>query len=108
MATHRYTHAIVCRIANRFKTHASELNGEVNLIEARKQHELLSKTLREIGVDVIELPPDESYPDSVFVEDTAIVCNGTALICRPGLPSRQKEVIIQICLLKFIAFLREY
>lgn len=92
MAAHRYTHAIVCRISNCFKTSAAELYGEVDLSEARQQHEKLCKTLRELGVDVIELPPDESQPDSVFVEDTAVVCNGTALICRPGLPSRQKEV----------------
>ncbi|XP_054708961.1 N(G),N(G)-dimethylarginine dimethylaminohydrolase 1-like [Uloborus diversus] len=94
MAAHRYTHALVCRISNSFKTSASDLQADVNLIEARKQHEEFCKTLRELKVDVIELPPDETQPDSVFIEDTAIVCNGTALICRPGLPSRQKEVDI--------------
>lgn len=29
---------------------------------------------------------------SVFVEDTAVVVNGTALITKPGAPSREKEV----------------
>ncbi|KFM64094.1 N(G),N(G)-dimethylarginine dimethylaminohydrolase 1, partial [Stegodyphus mimosarum] len=100
MAPHRYTHAIVCRIPNCFKTNVAELLGEIDLIEARKQHEELCKTLRELGVDVIELPPDESQPDCVFVEDTAIVCNGTALICRPGLPTRQKEVDIVRTIIK--------
>lgn len=48
--------------------------------------------LREIGLDVIELPADENHPDCMFVEDIAVVCNGTALLTRPGHPSREKEV----------------
>jgi N-dimethylarginine dimethylaminohydrolase len=44
-------------------------------------------------LDVIELAADESLPEGVFVEDTAVICDGTALICRPGLPGRIKEVI---------------
>ena len=47
---------------------------------------------RKLGLDVIELPADESLPEGVFVEDTAVVCDGVALICRPGLPGRLKEV----------------
>ncbi|GFS31760.1 n(G),N(G)-dimethylarginine dimethylaminohydrolase 1 [Trichonephila inaurata madagascariensis] len=100
MAARRCTHAIVSRIPDCFKTNAAELCGEIDLPLARKQHEELRKVLRDLGVDVIELPPDESQPDCVFVEDTAIVCNGTALICRPGLPTRQKEVDIVRSILK--------
>ena len=48
--------------------------------------------LREIGLDVIELPADEKHPDCVFVEDVAVVCNGTALLTRPGHPDRKNEV----------------
>jgi len=48
---------------------------------------------RKLGLDVIELPADESLPEGVFVEDTAVICDGIALICRPGLPGRIKEVI---------------
>lgn len=43
-------------------------------------------------MDVIELPPDENLPECVFVEDTAVVCNGVALITRPGAQNRQQEV----------------
>lgn len=53
--------------------------------------------LRDLGLDVLELPPDENFPECVFVEDTAVVCNGIALICRPGDPNRQKEVSVQQC-----------
>lgn len=34
---------------------------------------------------------DEACPDCVFVEDTAVILDGKALITRPGAPSRQLE-----------------
>lgn len=87
MAAPRYTHAVVCRIPLSLRT-----RGEIELDEAKKQHEAYVRLLRELGLDVIELPPDENLPECVFVEDTAVVCNGTALITRPGAPHREKEV----------------
>jgi dimethylargininase len=48
--------------------------------------------LRELGLEIIELSRDDENPDSCFVEDTAVVHNGKALICRPALQSRQGEV----------------
>ena len=38
------------------------------------------------------LPPDERFPDSAFVEDTAIIADRVAIITRPGAPSRAGEV----------------
>ncbi|XP_046395745.1 N(G),N(G)-dimethylarginine dimethylaminohydrolase 1 isoform X1 [Ischnura elegans] len=87
MASFRFTHAVVCRIPLSFRT-----RGEIELEEARRQHEAFVRLLREIGLDVIELPPDEGLPESVYVEDTAVVCNGIALITRPGSQTRVKEV----------------
>jgi len=43
-------------------------------------------------VDVIELQADDTLPDSTFVDCIAVICNGTALICRSHLISRRKEV----------------
>lgn len=57
------------------------------------KHLLIYSLLREIGLDVIELPPDENFPECAFVEDSAVICNGIALITRPGAPHRQKEVV---------------
>lgn len=48
--------------------------------------------LRELELDVIEMPQDEELPESVFIEDTAVVCNNIALMTRPGNPTRLKEV----------------
>lgn len=86
MAAVKFTHAIVCRVPNSFKS------KDINFEEAKRQHETYVRILRNIGLDVIELPPDESLPDGVYVEDTAVVCNGIALITRPGNPARLKEV----------------
>uniref|UniRef100_A0A1B6CDY2 Uncharacterized protein n=1 Tax=Clastoptera arizonana TaxID=38151 RepID=A0A1B6CDY2_9HEMI len=62
------------------------------LKKQKKQHENYVRLLRNIGLDVIELPPDEALPEGVYIEDTAVVCNGIALITRPGNPARLKEV----------------
>jgi dimethylargininase len=50
------------------------------------------RALRDDGVQVTELPPDEAYPDGTFVEDTAIVTARGAILTRPGAPSRAGEV----------------
>lgn len=87
MSTLRYTHAIVARVPR-------SLNGkfEIKVDEARRQHENFVKLLRELGLDVIELPPDEDLPESVFIEDTAVIVNGIVLISKPGNIQRRKEV----------------
>lgn len=60
---------------------------------AKEQHKQFCSLLREIGgLDVIELPPDDELPDSVFVETSAVICNGVALISKSDNPMRQKEV----------------
>lgn len=87
----RYTHAIVARVSSSF-TAALGAYDPINLTEARLEHQAYVALLRNLGLDVIELPSDESLPDSPFVEDTAVICNGLALMCRPGHPSRLREV----------------
>ncbi|XP_055617104.1 N(G),N(G)-dimethylarginine dimethylaminohydrolase 1 isoform X1 [Toxorhynchites rutilus septentrionalis] len=91
----RYTHAITCRIPLSLRT-----RGEIDLEEAKLQHEAYVRQLRDLGLDVIELPPDENLPECPFVEDCAVVCNGIALICRPGDPNRLKEVDAVRCMLR--------
>ena len=49
-------------------------------------------TFRKLGLDVIELQADDTLPDSLFIDCVAVICNGTALIARPHLISRRKEV----------------
>jgi dimethylargininase len=59
---------------------------------AKKEFEAYVQLLRELELDVIEMPQDEESPESVFIEDTAIVCNNIALLTKPGNANRLKEV----------------
>lgn len=47
--------------------------------------------LEAAGVAVEVLPPSEDYPDSIFVEDTALVFAEAAILLRPGAASRAGE-----------------
>lgn len=100
MSPFRFTHAIVCRVPDSYKSSAVGVSGSVDLAKARKQHETYVAVLREIGLDVIELPPDENHPDCCFVEDVAVVCNGTALLTKPGHPARKNETEYMRSILK--------
>ena len=47
---------------------------------------------RKLGLDVIELQADDTLPESAFVDCISVICNGTALMAKPHLISRKKEV----------------
>lgn len=47
--------------------------------------------LKEAGVRVTELPALEAFPDSIFVEDPALVFSEAAILLRPGAASRLGE-----------------
>lgn len=59
---------------------------------ARRQHREYASALSRAGLELVQLEPDETFPDGCFVEDCALVADGTALITRPGAPSRRGEV----------------
>lgn len=90
----RYSHAIVRCIPASLPAAAlrMENQGEVDLENARREHAVYVEALKKLGLQVHELAADEQFPDCVFVEDAAVVVGGTALITRPGAPSRRKEV----------------
>ncbi len=57
-----------------------------------EQHENYIRTLRKCGVELHILEADEKYPDSTFVEDTAIVNEKCVIITNPGAQSRKGEI----------------
>ncbi len=59
---------------------------------AREQHEAYVRALRKAGARVHYLPRNDGQPDSVFVEDIAVVIGGKALLTRPGSDSRRLEL----------------
>jgi dimethylargininase len=58
---------------------------------AQSQHHAYVQALKELGCAVLELPAEADLPDSVFVEDTAVVLPEAALLTRPGADSRKPE-----------------
>ena len=56
------------------------------------EHGRYVEALEACGLGVEILPPLENYPDSIFVEDPALVFTGAAILLRPGAASRMGEV----------------
>ena len=64
----------------------------INYFTALKQHQNYVSTLKQIGGKILSLPPENSLPDSTFVEDTAFVFGETAFLCSAKEKSRRNEV----------------
>jgi dimethylargininase len=70
---------------------------------ALQQHEQYCMALKQCGLALTRLEPDPDYPDSTFVEDTAVLTARTAVLARPGAPSRMgeaaqmRDVLTQFC-----------
>jgi len=86
------TKAIVCEPCRNFSDGETSVDlGKPDYDLALRQHEAYCRALESCGLSLIRLPADERYPDSTFVEDTAIVTERGAVITRPGAPSRLSE-----------------
>lgn len=66
--------------------------GAPILQKALEQHERYCEALQQCGLTLIRLEADLRYPDSTFVEDTAILTERCAILTRPGAISRAGEV----------------
>ncbi|MBK7168786.1 MAG: dimethylargininase [Gammaproteobacteria bacterium] len=85
--------AITRTISERFRdcelTHIAR--EPIDMQRAVAQHEAYENALRALDVSVVRLPAEPSLPDSVFVEDCAVVLDECAIITRPGAASRRAE-----------------
>jgi dimethylargininase len=63
----------------------------IDLAKAQAQHHRYEKILESLGVRVISLPAEPALPDSMFVEDPAIVLDELAVILPLGTDSRRAE-----------------
>jgi dimethylargininase len=63
----------------------------INLSLARRQHEAYCGTLRDLGLELIWVDPDDRFPDCCFVEDPAVVAGDTAIVTRMGVSTRVGE-----------------
>ena len=67
--------------------------GKPDFLLALSQHRHYVEALEQCGLIVTTLPADPLFPDSCFVEDTAVVIDEAAIITNPGAASRRDEVI---------------
>lgn len=89
----RFTRAIVRPPGSNFVAGLTTSNLGAPIYEkALQQHEAYCQGLRQCGLELTELPIDLRYPDSTFVEDTAVLTPHSAILTHPGAASREGEV----------------
>jgi dimethylargininase len=77
------------RLAEGLVTHIERQPVDVPL--AMRQWEAYVAALVEAGWEVIEAPPIEECPDSVFIEDVVVMYGDRAVVTRPGADERKPE-----------------
>ena len=63
----------------------------IDLAKARLQHHRYEALLEKLGARLMSLPEEAQLPDSMFVEDPAIVLDEIAIICSLGTETRRQE-----------------
>ncbi|MFI5176884.1 MAG: dimethylarginine dimethylaminohydrolase family protein [Terriglobia bacterium] len=90
-----FKHAVVRPPAPNFAAGLTTSDlGAPNYAKALEQHQRYCEALQHCGLALTNLEADPRYPDSTFVEDTAILTNRFAVLTRPGAVSRKGEVAI--------------
>jgi len=77
------------RLSEGLVTHIERTAIDIDL--AIQQWSEYVGVLRNVGWVVHEVPPLESAPDGVFVEDTVVMYRDTAIVTRPGAEVRRAE-----------------
>lgn len=85
------TRAVSPRIADGELTHLER--HPIDVDAARAQHAAYARALEMLGCEVHEVDAAPEYPDSVFIEDIAVVFDEIAVITRPGAESRRGETL---------------
>lgn len=90
--SYRFTHAITRAIADSAVAGLRAVDtGAPDLARFRQHHADYVAALQSTGAEVIELPALADFPDSCFVEDSALCLREGAIAMRPGAPSRLGE-----------------
>lgn len=69
----------------------AEDRGSPTYEGVKAEHDAYLTAMRDAGVKATVLPPLEAYPDSIFVEDPALVFTEGAIVLRPGAATRVRE-----------------
>ena len=90
---YRFSRAIVRRPGRSLIAGITEANqGIPDYGNALKQHQAYINALVQCGINVEVLDAVEAFPDSVFIEDVAVMTPHCAIITRPGAPTRSGEI----------------
>jgi len=93
MTHNRFTIAIVRKPGRSMIHGLTTANlGIPDYEKALFQHESYVRVLESCGLQVLTLEADEKYPDSTFIEDTALLTPKCAIITNPGALSRKGEI----------------
>jgi dimethylargininase len=84
-----WTRAVSPRLADCELTHLQR--QPIDMEKALRQHAAYEAALAEAGLEIVRLPPLDHHPDGTFVEDTALILGGHAILLHPGVESRQGE-----------------
>jgi len=84
-----FTRAVSPRLADCQLTHLERV--PIDPAKASEQHSSYERALCDAGLEIVRLPELPGDPDAVFVEDTALLLDGHAVIARPGAASRIGE-----------------
>jgi dimethylargininase len=88
----RFTNAIVRPPSASIADGISSVSlGKPDYQLALKQHANYVQTLKNLGLNVVELPALNDFPDSTFVEDVALCAPKCGILTNPGAASRNAE-----------------
>lgn len=92
MRSYTFSHAITRKPSASITAGLRAVDTGTPSLDLMAQHHAdYIAALRSTGATVVELPALEAFPDSVFVEDTALCLPEGAVVMRPGAPSRLGE-----------------
>ena len=92
MSSTPFTHAIVRAPAPTFLHGLTTVDeGEPDFQLMVEQHRAYCELLASLGLEVVRLDPLPTFPDACFVEDTAVIGDGFAVLTRPGAEERRGE-----------------
>jgi dimethylargininase len=95
MAIYEFTHAIIRKPARSVALGLREGGGPDPTFEGiADEHAAYAAALLKAGLAVTVVPGAEQFPDSVFIEDPALVLPEGAILLRPGAPSRAGEAAL--------------
>lgn len=90
--SYRFTRAVVRRPCKNIVNGLCAVdNGAPDFDLFRAEHAAYVSIIESLGLEVTVLPALEVFPDSVFIEDTALCLPEGAIILRPGADSRLGE-----------------